>query len=329
MSNLIGSVYEPTDSLSDNVISLNPSKYRYAGMKMIDRSEIKYGFNPKTRMISETEERLGIKSIEESYGWEFSALRKMTSDLSIENRWVNPNPINFIRGNDRGADFGSVNAWFLDVMMVLSQTVPDLAKKYFIRLDELFGEGQEEEVRKWRRELRKRLKKVNRNKLRNLRSTSSDDLTESEMMKIHTIQSKMVEREYWGRIGKSLGTQYVSNYVMDPDRVEHLMCTHTISEVSIPLFASAILGENWRDGEDCGKDLFGQVGDSATVFGVILLNSLRKDITKEDIEEMVNTKSMRSYFDSRVREFLTEHLNLCVIEEGGIPVFSVDDTDSI
>jgi len=298
-------------------------------MKMVRGSEIKYGFNPKTRMISETEERLGIKSIEESFGWEFSALRKITSDLAIENRWVNPNPLNFIRGYDRSADFGSVNAWFLDVMMVLSQTVPDLAKKYFIRLDEFFGEGQEEEVRKYRRELRKRLKKANRNKLRNLQSKSSDDFTESEMMKYHTIQSQMVEREKWVRIGKSLGTQYVSNYVMDPDRVEHLMCTHTISEVSISLFASAILGENWRDGEDCGKDLFGQVGDSATVFGVILLNSLRKDITKEDIEGMVNTKSMRSYFDSSVREFLTEHLNRCVIEEGGIPIFRVDDTDSI
>ena len=153
-------------------------------------------------------------------------------------------------------------------------------------------------------------------------------MTETEMRKISRLQNEMAERTFWEVIGKCIGTQYVTNYVMNPNTVEHLMCTHTVSEVSIPLFARSILGEEWRKSfsrDDRGQ--YGQVGDACTVFAAMLFNSFEDGITRDDIAEIVNTKSMRSYFDLNVREFLIEHLATCFVREGGlsIPFLNVDD----
>jgi hypothetical protein len=326
MNELIGTVIEPKESVSDNVISLNSPKYKYAGMKMVEMSKNAYGFTPKSMMMNENEERLGIKSIEDELGWEFTALRKLTSELPLEYRFINPNPVGWMRLGQDVPTMSMVHAWWLDLMYVLSQTVPDIAKRYFIRLDDFYS-GDENDLRKFRKELKKRLKKVNLKKVRNLSSKSPEDMTQTEMMKLSRLHNQISENRFWGVIGKSIGIQYVINHIMNPELIEHLMCTHTISEVSIPLFASSILGEEWRTKETSEtKELFGQVGDACTVFGAILFNSMKEGITKDEIEEIVNTKSMRSYFDPNVREFLAEHLFYCSSSEGGvgIPIFSAD-----
>ena len=326
MVEIIGQEVELTKSVSDNVISLNPPKFKFAGLGSVDLSKVGYGFNPKSMTMTETEERLGIKSVEDTFGWEFSRLRNLTSELPFEHRWINPNPVGWMRLGTDAPTFPQVHAWWLDLMYVLAQTVPDIAKSYFMRLDE-FYDGDPDELRKVRREFKKRLKKVNLKKLRNLSTKSPKDMTETEMRKISRLQNEISENRFWEVIGKSIGNQYVTNYVMNPDTVEHLMCTHTVSESSIPLFAPAILGDDRRKRvTPRDKDQFGQVGDACTVFGAIFLNSYEEGITEDEIEEIVNTKSMRSYFDPNVREFLVEHLTHCFCGEGGagLPIFSVD-----
>jgi hypothetical protein len=326
MVGVIGRTIEPTEIKSDNVVSLNPPKMNYRGMEMVHASKISFGFSPKSMMMTETDERLGIKSVEDVFGWEFSRLRKLTAELPFEHRWVNPNPVSWSRPSATPS-FQLVHAWWLDLMYVLAQTVPEIAKTYFMRLDEFYDDDPEG-LRKTRREFRKRLKKVNLRKLRNLSSKSPKDMTETEMRKIWRLQNEMAERTFWEVIGKCIGTQYVTNYVMNPNAVEHLMCSHTVSEMSIPLFARSILGEEWRKSSSRDeKDPILKVGDACTVFGAMLFNSFEDGMTRDDIEEIVNTKSMRSYFDLNVREFLVEHLASCFVREGGlsIPFLTVDD----
>ena len=81
-----------------------------------------------TKLFNSQQEMLQIKSLEDITGEELKVLRKFVSEVPIENRFFNPSPTDWMDPSKNETTFDKVYNWWLDMMFVLSQTTPNIAK---------------------------------------------------------------------------------------------------------------------------------------------------------------------------------------------------------
>ena len=306
MSMIIGK--SVTDgSPQDNVVNLSTPRMVHDGYRSIPVSGLRHSINRKDIYFSTNLERLQIKSIEDETGLTLSGARKTIEDIPVEARCFNPSPSGWMDVASNRSNIGRVHQWWLDIVHVLSQTVPSLAKTYFISLDELF-DGDTKEINRQRGLLEKRLKRVNPKKLKRVRSVleGSKELTQEEFHKCNNLVQTQVDQVFWKEIANNLGRQYVTNFVMNPFTIDRLMVEQFQSEMMIRGIADAILGEESTSShalDTDASDRFGQVGDSATVIASITSHVALDEL---NFHGLIRSKHMKNYFDADVLEFIEE-----------------------
>ena len=281
--------FTPTDS--DNVVSLTEPRLSHLGFKKVRLSDVTHGFHPKSRIFSVAQERLQIASLEELFGVEYKSLRECLSETQHAERYLNPNPIDWMNKTGEKSSYLRVHMWWLDMMYVLSQTLPEVAKDFFVSLDDACA--NDPKLKKELKSLcRNRIHKVSRKKLSKL----SDGTLSPENAAI--LQDKIVTIQFWKVIGANLGMKYVNSFHSDILNLEPLLLAHMFSELAIPTFAEMLLGEEWRETsmtrEDAEKTFYNEIGDLATIYGMICV--YRNWWTDEEYENSLNSTSMSNYF---------------------------------
>ena len=304
MSMIIGK--SVTDgSPQDNVVNFSTPRLVQDGYRSVPVSGLRHSINRKDIYFSTNLERLQIKSIEDETGLTLSLARNAIETIPIETRCFNPSPSGWMDPASNKSNVGRVHQWWLDIVHVLGQTVPSLAKTYFISLDELF-DGDTKEINRQRRLLEKRLKKLNPKKVKGVRSllNGSKELTQEEFRKCNNLMQTQVDQVFWTEIAKNLGRQYVTNFVMNPFTIDRMMVEQFQSEMWIRDIADSILGEDATSSHACDSDTsdrFGQIGDSATVIASICSHFALDEL---NFHGLFHSKHMKNYFDADVLEFI-------------------------
>ena len=297
MSMIIGQS-EKDGSPQDNVVNLSTPRMVHDGYRSVSVKRLRHSINKKDICFSTNLERLQIKSIEDETGLTLSRARKAIEDIPVETRCFNPSPSGWMDPASNKSNIGRVHQWWLDIVHVLSQTVPSLAKTYFISLDELF-DGDTKVINRQRRLLEKRLKKLNPKKVKGVRSllNGSKELTQEEYHRCNNLVQTQVDQVFWKEIAKNLGRQYATNFVMNPFTIDRLMVEQFQSEMMIRGIADFILGEESTSSHTVESDRFGQVGDAATVIASITSHIALDEL---NYHGLIHSKHMQNYFDADV-----------------------------
>ena len=315
---MIGNTMTATTKTNDNVLSFTEPKVKFSGHQQVNPEDIAYGFNKMTKLFNSQQEMLQIKSLEDITGEELKVLRKFVSEVPIENRFFNPSPTDWMDPSKNETTFDKVYNWWLDMMFVLSQTTPNIAKQFFVPID-VMSNGDE----KFKKELKKicsaRITKISKKKV----AKFADQTLATELaMKL---QGQLISNDMWQTIGKNLGNQYVTNHFINIFNLEHLLLAHVISETVVPMFGALMIGENWNEKEASYDDILKkkmiEVGDLATLFGILTL--IRVTMADEEFETLVNSKLMNNFFSSEGLNNLKKVLD--ETPKGGFPLFELKD----
>lgn len=307
-----------TTKTNDNVLSFTEPKVKLSETKWMNPEHIAKGFIKKNTFFNSQQETLQIKSLEDIIGEELKGLREVVSEVPIENRFFNPNPKDWMDVSSNKTSFNSVHNWWLDMMFLLSQTTPEIAKNFFVPIN-VVSEGDESLKKELKKLCSGRITKINKKKIAKFNNkTLAPELATK-------LQGQVISNHFWETIGEHLGNQYVTNHFIDIYNLEPLLIAHALSETVIPLFGELMMGEgrlkkNWRLNDE-NNEIYKEVGDLATLFGVLTIFRLHN--SDKEYENLMSSKSMTSYFSSDGLKTLDKVL--VNTPKGEVPVFSVKD----
>lgn len=315
---MIANTMTATTKTNDNVLSFTEPKVKFSGTKWMNVKDVGKGFIKKNHFFNSQQETLQIKSLEDIIGEELKGLRKFVSNVPIDNRFFNPNPKDWMDVTSNETSFNSVHNWWLDMMYVLSQTTPEIAKNFFVPID-VVSNGDENLKKELKKLCSGRITKINKKKIAKFHANT---LAPELAIKL---QGQVIFNHFWETIGEHLGNQYVTNHFIDIYNLEPLLIAHAMSETVIPLFGELMMGEGWLEKNwglnDENDELYKEVGDLATLFGILTIFRLTN--SDEEYENLMSSKSMTSYFSSEGLKTLDKIL--VTTPKGGVPVFSVKD----
>ena len=275
-----------------NVLNFTAPRLSYKGTGFVSLDKLHTRFTKKSLHFNKQMETLQVKSLEDILGFELKGLRNVIEQFPPEYRWYNPNPLCWTDPSRNETDMRKVYHWWMDCVYVLAQTVPDIAKMFFENIN-MYKKTDKEFLKKGCRE---RISKVNAKKERKFKN--GEYYKEEHHDIASKIQGQLISNHLWGVIKDNLGIQYVNHHWFNVDFLEHLLVGHLISEVMIPFLAPTMferdcLFKDYKD-TDMDRESFKQVGDLATIFGVITV--LRPILSKEDIEGHITNPKMKKYF---------------------------------
>ena len=296
--------YVEQQEVGENVVSFTDPKYKEVKLDYGSPARIraKGGFHKKSDLFTPQQETLQIKCVEDLLGWKLPMLRGFASELPFERRYINPNPLNWMSFSSNEVTLSHLQNFWLDTVFVLAQTMPEIAKRFFVPIDDFSGDEEFHKILK--REVRQRIKKVNAKKLGKFQNRTMPPEQAAK------VQGQLISNEFWTKIGQSLGVSYVRKYCMSFVEVEPLLIGHLISECAIPYF------DNNHQG-----DSISEVGDLATVYGYLTLHC--NQLGDHDWREFFESKEMTDYFSSNGLQNL--ELLMEAVPNGSVPTFNFDE----